>query len=79
MNDRPVWFVEKDGNFIDIIQLDQPDTWGYRREARKYPDCNVWTRNLLGWCVMRTNYIATAIWKPDTPPNTIKMAAMLGD
>jgi hypothetical protein len=77
MNGMPVWFVEKDGNLVGIIQLDEPDTWNYRREAKNYSDCNVWVRNMLGWCVMNTNYAFSDIWKPAKAPDTIKLAHML--
>ncbi len=79
MNSMPVWYVEKDGNLIDIIQLEEPDSWSYRQEAKNYPDCVVWAYNKLGWCSMPANNIRSAIWRPSKAPDSIKLAYMIGE
>lgn len=73
----PVWYVVKDDNIIAVIQLSSADTWGYRVEAAKYPDCYVWNFNHLGWCKMFTTYIRSAIWRPSVPPDIVLMAKLL--
>lgn len=79
MNDMPVWYIVKDDALIGIIQLDEPDTWSYRREAMNYQDSRVWTKNLLGWCYMNTNGIKSSIWKPAKAPDVVILAHMLRD
>lgn len=77
--DTPVWYVVKNEELVGIIQQAEADTFSYRREAKDYPDCHVWNKNMIGWCFMETNHIRSAIWRPAKAPDVVLMANLLRD
>lgn len=76
--DTPVWYVMQGfSEIVAVIQLESSDTWAYRQEAKKYPDCMVWCHVMFGWAYMETNSIRSAIWKSAIPPDVLLMAKLL--